>query len=58
MFEGDAEAAMNFYLSLFPGSSLQSITRYGAEGPGKPDTVATATFLLNGQAIMCIDSPV
>jgi len=58
MFEGGAEAAMNFYLPLFPGSSIQSIARYGAEGPGKPGTVATATFLLNGQAIMCIDSPV
>jgi predicted 3-demethylubiquinone-9 3-methyltransferase (glyoxalase superfamily) len=58
MFEGDAEAAMDFYLSLFPGSSIQAITRYDAEGPGKPGTVVTATFLLNGQAIMCIDSPV
>jgi len=58
MFEGVAEAAMNFYVSLFPGASIQSIARYGAEGPGKPGTVMTATFILNGQAIMCIDSPV
>ena len=58
MFEGAAEAAMTFYLSLFAGSSVRSITRYGAEGPGKPGSVMTATFLLNGQAIMCIDSPV
>jgi predicted 3-demethylubiquinone-9 3-methyltransferase (glyoxalase superfamily) len=58
MFEGTAEAAMNFYVSLFPGASIRSIARYGAEGPGKSGTVMTATFILDGQAIMCIDSPV
>jgi predicted 3-demethylubiquinone-9 3-methyltransferase (glyoxalase superfamily) len=58
MFQGAAEAAMTFYVSLFPGSSITAITRYGAEGPGKPGTVATASFTLHGQTIMCIDSPV
>lgn len=32
MFEGKAEEAINFYLSLFTDSSLTSITRYGPEG--------------------------
>jgi len=29
MFEGAAEAAMNFYVSLFPNSAVTAITRYG-----------------------------
>ena len=58
MFEGAAEAAMNFYISLFPDSSIQAITRYGEEGPGKAGSVITASFILNGQTVMCIDSPV
>jgi len=57
MFEGNAEAAMDFYVSLFSGSSVQSIASYGDEGPGKPGSVILAAFVINGQTIMCIDSP-
>ncbi|PTX55004.1 putative 3-demethylubiquinone-9 3-methyltransferase (glyoxalase superfamily) [Melghirimyces profundicolus] len=58
MFDGKAEEAMNFYVSLFDQSEIISITRYGADGPGKEGTVLQAVFSLNGQEIMCIDSPV
>ena len=58
MFEGDAEAAMNFYVSLFPGSSISSIERFGPEGPGKEGSVMTGILSLNGQTIMFLDSPV
>jgi predicted 3-demethylubiquinone-9 3-methyltransferase (glyoxalase superfamily) len=58
MFEGAAEAAMNFYVSLFPGSSIQSIARFGPEGPGKEGSVMTGILSLNGQTIMFLDSPV
>ena len=34
MFEGKAEEAMNFYVSLFEDSGVKRIARYGAEGPG------------------------
>ncbi len=39
MFQGDAEEAMNFYVSLFPGGDVIDIVRYGpgqagAEGFG------------------------
>ena len=57
MFEGNAEAAMSFYMSLFPGSKIVSIRRYGAEGPGPEGSVVHAVFSLNGQEFMCIDSP-
>ncbi len=56
MFEGQAEEAMNFYISLFPGSGVLNIQRYGPEGPGPEGSVLHATFKLGGQEYMCIDS--
>jgi predicted 3-demethylubiquinone-9 3-methyltransferase (glyoxalase superfamily) len=58
MFEGQAEAAMNFYLSLFKDSKIVSIARYGKEGPGTEGTVMHAVFQLNGQEFMAIDSAI
>ncbi|MPZ81162.1 MAG: VOC family protein [Actinophytocola sp.] len=55
MFEGQAEEAMNFYLSLFD-AEVVAIMRYGAEGPGAEGSVQHATFTLAGQRFMCIDS--
>jgi predicted 3-demethylubiquinone-9 3-methyltransferase (glyoxalase superfamily) len=56
MFEGKAEEAMNFYLSLFKGSSVISITRYGPNEAGPEGSVMHAAFSLNGQSFMCSDS--
>lgn len=58
MFTGKAEAAMNFYLALFPGSQVKSISRYGANEAGPAGTVQHALFSLGDQEFMCIDSPV
>jgi predicted 3-demethylubiquinone-9 3-methyltransferase (glyoxalase superfamily) len=58
MFEGNAEEAMTFYLSLFDDAEVVSISRYSAGGPGKEGSVQHATFSLAGQSFMCIDSPV
>ncbi|HEY0983791.1 VOC family protein [Schlesneria sp.] len=58
MFEGKAEEAMNFYVSLFEGSEVQAIERYGKEGPGAAGSVKKADFLLGGHPMMCIDSPI
>ena len=44
MFEGQAEQAMNFYISLFPDSRILDIARYGPEGPGAQGSVYHATF--------------
>lgn len=57
MFEGRAEEAMDFYLSLFPGGEVVSITRYGPGQPGPEGTVMHAVFTVAGQRVMCIDSP-
>jgi predicted 3-demethylubiquinone-9 3-methyltransferase (glyoxalase superfamily) len=58
MFTGQAEEAMNFYISLFPNSGITSIIRYKANEVGAEGTVMHAKFNLNGQQFMCIDSAV
>jgi predicted 3-demethylubiquinone-9 3-methyltransferase (glyoxalase superfamily) len=56
MFEGQAEEAMKLYTSLFQRSEILNVTRYGANEAGAEGTVQHATFTLNGQEFMCIDS--
>ena len=58
MFTGQAEEAMTLYTSLFENSKILSITRYGPNEAGAEGTVIHATFSLNGQHYMCIDSSV
>jgi len=58
MFTGGAEAAMNFYISLFPASAIESLTHYGSEGPGAVGTVKQATLSLLGRRLEFFDSPV
>jgi predicted 3-demethylubiquinone-9 3-methyltransferase (glyoxalase superfamily) len=58
MFTGRAEEAMNFYRSLFENSRILDIIRYGPGEAGKEGTVMHATFSLNGQEFMCIDSSI
>ncbi len=48
-FDGNAEEAMNFYVSVFKNSKVLSVTRYGEAGPGKKGTVMSCTFQLEGQ---------
>jgi predicted 3-demethylubiquinone-9 3-methyltransferase (glyoxalase superfamily) len=57
MFEGDAEEAMDFYVSLFDDAEVISVSRYGADGLGKEGSVQHASFSLADQQFMCIDSP-
>jgi len=48
-FDGNAEEAMNFYVSLFKNSKVGKVTRYGEAGPGPKGSVMSATFQLEGQ---------
>jgi predicted 3-demethylubiquinone-9 3-methyltransferase (glyoxalase superfamily) len=57
MFEGAAEEAMTFYVSLFKGSEIRQIERYGPGEQGAAGTVKKADFTLGGHALSCIDSP-
>jgi predicted 3-demethylubiquinone-9 3-methyltransferase (glyoxalase superfamily) len=55
--EGKAEQAMNDYVSLFDGSAITRIERYGAGQNGYEGTVAHATFTLDGREFMAMDAP-
>src|SRR3954449_5265969 len=48
-FNGQAEEAMNFYVSIFKNSKVVSVQRYGDGGPGPKGSVMSATFQLEGQ---------
>jgi predicted 3-demethylubiquinone-9 3-methyltransferase (glyoxalase superfamily) len=58
MFTGRAEEAMNYYISIFDNAEILSIQRYGPNEAGAEGSVLHATFSLNGQVFMCIDSAV
>jgi predicted 3-demethylubiquinone-9 3-methyltransferase (glyoxalase superfamily) len=54
-FDGKAEEAMNFYLSIFKNSKMVSVTRFGEGGPGPKGAVMTATFQLDGQQFVALN---
>jgi predicted 3-demethylubiquinone-9 3-methyltransferase (glyoxalase superfamily) len=51
-FDGRAEEAAKFYTSIFKGSKLGDVVRYGESGPGAKGSVMTVTFELLGQEFM------
>lgn len=57
MFEGSAESAMNFCVTLFRDSRIERLERYEAGQPGAAGTIKRAEFSIRGQKFMCIDSP-
>jgi predicted 3-demethylubiquinone-9 3-methyltransferase (glyoxalase superfamily) len=58
MFDGKAEEAMNYYVSVFDRAEILSIHRYGADAADFEGKVVHATFALNGQVFMSMDSNV
>ncbi len=56
MFDGKAEEAMNYYVSVFDGSKILSISRYGPNEAGAEGSVMHARFSLSGLEFMAIDS--
>lgn len=54
-FDGNAEEAMNFYISIFKDGKTISVTRYGKAGPGPKGSVMSVTFQLNGQEFMALN---
>jgi predicted 3-demethylubiquinone-9 3-methyltransferase (glyoxalase superfamily) len=54
-FDGKAEEAMNFYVSVFKNSKVVRVSRYGEAGPGPKGTVMSATFQLDGQEFFALN---
>ena len=55
--DGNAEKAMNFYISLFDNSKVITLNRWEKGGPVIEGKVMQATFELDGNLFMCSDSP-
>lgn len=54
-FEGNAEEAVNFYLSVFKNSRITALTRYSEVGPGPEGSVLTISFQLDGVDMMALN---
>ena len=48
-FNGQAEQAAEYYISVFPDSKILDLTHYGPETPGREGEVMTVNFSLDGQ---------
>ncbi len=59
MFQhGNAEEAMNFYVSLIPGSAIVKIVRHTKTSGGVEGSVLLATFRVGDQTALCTDSAI
>jgi predicted 3-demethylubiquinone-9 3-methyltransferase (glyoxalase superfamily) len=54
-FDGQAEEAANFYVSIFPNSKVGSTSRYGEAGPGPKGSVMTISFDLDGLSFTALN---
>ena len=52
---GTAEAALHFYVSIFPNSSATSLTKIDEDERGEGGRVVNVQFVLNGQDFMAMD---
>lgn len=57
MFQhGKAQAALDFWIETVPGSRIESVERFGPDGPGPAGTILRAHAVIAGQAVMIHDS--
>lgn len=57
MFDGTAEEAMQFYVSLFAGSTFLRIDRWAAGEPGREGAIKRGAFSVGGHEMIAFDSP-
>ena len=54
-FDDNLEEAMEFWIKIFPYSSVGTVTRNGPAGPGTPGTVLAADWTMNGMGFRGIN---
>jgi len=54
-FDGQAEEAANYYVSLFPNSGIGSVSRYGEGSPFPAGTAMMVEFVLDGQTFQALN---
>lgn len=55
-FDGQADEAANFYVSVFPNSRITKVSRYGEAGPGPEGGVMVVAFELDGQPFLALNA--
>ena len=51
-FDTQAEEAAEFYVSIFDGSKVLNVSRYGDGGPGPAGQAITVQFKIEGRTFM------
>jgi predicted 3-demethylubiquinone-9 3-methyltransferase (glyoxalase superfamily) len=54
-FDNQAEAAADFYVSVFRNSKITAVSRYGEAGPGPAGGVMVVAFELDGQPFTALN---
>ena len=54
-FDGQAEEAMNFYVSIFKNAKKTDVLCWGDVGPGPKGSVLTCSFELDGREFMALN---
>jgi predicted 3-demethylubiquinone-9 3-methyltransferase (glyoxalase superfamily) len=54
-FDGTADAAVAFYLSIFPNSKRLDSSEYSEESPGEPGTTMMVSFELDGTPFLALN---
>jgi len=54
-FDGNAEEAVDHYVSIFKHSKILNMTRYSEAGPGPEGTIMTIEFQLEGQEFVALN---
>ncbi|MEU9443660.1 VOC family protein [Streptomyces sp. NPDC048304] len=54
-FDGQAEEAAEFYVSVFKNSSIGRVGRYNEAGPGPAGSVMAVEFTANGQRFVALN---
>ena len=54
-FDGKAEEAANFYVSVFPDGEIVQVSRYTERGMGETGSVLTVNYRLQGQEFVAIN---
>ena len=54
-FDGEAEEAADFYVSVFKNSRIVNTTRYLEGSPRPPGSVMTVQFVLDGQEFLALN---
>jgi predicted 3-demethylubiquinone-9 3-methyltransferase (glyoxalase superfamily) len=57
LFDGDAEEALDYYSSIFDGSVVSDLNRYGDNAPYPAGTLLAATIEIEGLSFTLINGP-